>query len=194
MVSKTTRLTELPFDPHVKGGYYYHPEWDMDPQLIIKERGRLWCWWHWHIKRFVKPAYPKNIQRSLKYWWQRRTRGFDDREMWDLFSHLARHILPRLKEFRRRADDPNVMSGYPIELSPCYNHPCTQCGGSDESIRHDDDAGFEAWFQMLDDMIYYFECLVLSETGNYDIFFQANHERMKRGKQYFADFFESLWE
>lgn len=39
-------------------------------------------------------------KRMLKYWWQRRTRGFDDSEMWSLDYSLAEHIVPRLKRFK----------------------------------------------------------------------------------------------
>ncbi len=39
--------------------------------------------------------------RRLRWWCQRRTRGFDARELWSLDISLAKHILPRLEAFRR---------------------------------------------------------------------------------------------
>jgi hypothetical protein len=38
--------------------------------------------------------------RWLRFWWQRRTRGWDDSETWGLDTSLARLILPRLRRFR----------------------------------------------------------------------------------------------
>ncbi len=38
--------------------------------------------------------------RHFKWWCQRRSRGFDDRELWNLDNSLATWLLPRLKAFR----------------------------------------------------------------------------------------------
>jgi hypothetical protein len=43
----------------------------------------------------------RRIPRSLKFWWQRRTRGFGDDELWNLDSTIARFVLPRFRAFRR---------------------------------------------------------------------------------------------
>jgi hypothetical protein len=37
----------------------------------------------------------------VKFWWQRRTRGWDDSELWNLDHSLAKLILPRLRAFER---------------------------------------------------------------------------------------------
>ncbi len=42
----------------------------------------------------------KTILRHVKWFFQRRTRGFDDRELWDLGSHLVKYIYPRLVAFK----------------------------------------------------------------------------------------------
>lgn len=42
----------------------------------------------------------KNLQRQLKWFWQRKTRGFDDRDLWSLREPIAEFIIPRLKAFR----------------------------------------------------------------------------------------------
>ncbi len=39
------------------------------------------------------------MKRWLLYWWQRRTRGWDDSDLWNLDYSLAKLILPRLKKF-----------------------------------------------------------------------------------------------
>jgi len=38
--------------------------------------------------------------RKLRWFWQRRVRGFDDRELWSLDISLAEYIIPRLEAFR----------------------------------------------------------------------------------------------
>jgi hypothetical protein len=40
---------------------------------------------------------PFKWKRALKFFIQRRIRGFDDSETWSLDYSLAKHILPRLK-------------------------------------------------------------------------------------------------
>jgi hypothetical protein len=48
--------------------------------------------------------------RHIKWWWQRRTRGFDDRELWNLDVTIAKFILPRLKRYK------DMTSGAPSGL------------------------------------------------------------------------------
>lgn len=50
------------------------------------------------------------VGRSIRFWWQRLTRGWDDSDLWNLDNTLAKLILPRLRRFR------DVASGYPADL------------------------------------------------------------------------------
>lgn len=50
--------------------------------------------------------------RSLRYWWQRRTRGWDDSDLWDLAETTAKFMLPRLRRFVE------YHHGYPADLDP----------------------------------------------------------------------------
>jgi hypothetical protein len=38
--------------------------------------------------------------RKLKFWWQRKTRGFSNEDLWNLDITIAEFVLPRLKVFR----------------------------------------------------------------------------------------------
>jgi hypothetical protein len=40
------------------------------------------------------------IPRRCRFWWQRRTRGWDDSETWSLDATCAEWLLPRLKRLR----------------------------------------------------------------------------------------------
>lgn len=76
---------------------------------------------------------PYRIRRSIRHFWQRRTRGFDDSELWNLDDTFARWILPRLKAFRA--------------TTPSHPHYVS----------------YEEWLQILDDMIYAFETYIDTE-------------------------------
>jgi len=69
---------EVLFDPE------YNPEW--------YERMILWFYHNIWEKR--------DVRRRLRWFWQRRTRGFDDLELWNLHYSFTDFILPRLKAFR----------------------------------------------------------------------------------------------
>lgn len=51
------------------------------------------------------------IKRWFKHQYQTLTRGFSDKETWDLSLSLAKHILPRLKRFKE------VHGSYPIGMT-----------------------------------------------------------------------------
>lgn len=60
---------------------------------------------------------PRRLSRSLRFWWQRRTRGWDDSETWSLDSTIAEFTLPRLRRFRE------ITIAHPSELTPeQWNH------------------------------------------------------------------------
>ena len=43
----------------------------------------------------------KLMKRSIRHWWQRRTRGWDDTETWCLNHSMAAWIIPRLRRFQQ---------------------------------------------------------------------------------------------
>jgi hypothetical protein len=53
----------------------------------------------------------RRIKRSIKFWWQRRTRGWDDSETWNLDYHTAKFLVPRLIRFKE------LTNAYPPNLS-----------------------------------------------------------------------------
>ena len=50
-------------------------------------------------------------KRSIYYWWQRRTRGWDDTVTWNLDQQLAQWLAPRLKRFQE------LNNGHPYEFT-----------------------------------------------------------------------------
>jgi len=71
-------------------------------------------------------------KRSIRFWWQRRTRGWDNSELWGLEYYIAKFTLPRLKKFKE------VTCGYPSNMTE------------------------EQWHLKLDHMIYALESTIKS--------------------------------
>jgi hypothetical protein len=78
-----------------------------------------------------------DLGRRIRWWWQRRTRGFDDRETWDLDVTIAEFVLPRLRRFKN--------------VTKCYPSGMTE----------------EEWHEMLDGMILAFEWIATSREATY---------------------------
>lgn len=103
--------------------------------------------------------------RPVKYFYQRRTRGWDDSATWSLDDHLAQLILPRLKRFRE------VHHGFP--------------GGEDMTE--------QKWAETLDKMIFAFEwdC---DEDRKYAGFDDEEYKRVQEGHELFGKWFNALWD
>lgn len=132
--------------------------------------------------------------RQIIWFYQRVTRGFDERVMWSLDHHLASLILPRLKAFKE----------YDRHLLTLWEEGMTE----EEAI--------VAWDQTLDKMIYAFECLVNEDKDMPEMKFEktnkefpfkkmTNYEEYKKalavrdakieeGLLLFAKHFRSLWD
>lgn len=67
----------------------------------------------------------KYLPRSLRYWWQRRTRGWDDSELWSLDCTIARFALPRLRRFAeiRHGEPSDEVLGELIWFLEQHVHP-----------------------------------------------------------------------
>ena len=79
-----------------------------------------------------------NIVRPLRYWWQRRIRGWDDSDTWSLDLTAAKWFAPRLRRFK--------------ELNNGFPHGLTE----------------EKWDATLDQMIEFCEWYVEHSCDCYD--------------------------
>lgn len=123
-----------------------------------------------------------DIMFNIKMWWQRKTRGWADTDIWNLETTAAEWILPRLKALRENT------IGYPTELE-----------------------SFESWEAILDEMIFGFE-FYLKEGEEYDrrcfsvkkkvseeefkirlAEYETDRDRAQRGRELFGKWFGSLW-
>lgn len=84
----------------------------------ILEKIDDWCFEHLWLYSFgyrIWKGYlcPKAIRRMIKFFFQRRIRGFDDSETWDLGEEFYKWIYPRLKRYAE------ISQGYPLD---CKTH------------------------------------------------------------------------
>lgn len=76
-----------------------------------------------------------NFKRAVRYFFQRRSRGFDGSELWALDYTIAKFTIPRLKAFR------DGKYSHPIDMTP------------------------EKWDECIGDMIYALEVCVREGDG-----------------------------
>ncbi len=108
------------------------------------------------------------LKRWLKFWWQRRTRGFDDSETWNLDQTFAKFILPRLKKFQE------INKGsIPSSI------------GLDKPI----DQAVNEWQNKLSDMIYAFEM----QMAPWEYKENYQRSRIRKGLKLFAEHYSDLW-
>ena len=105
----------------------------------------------------------KLSRRSLRFFWQRLTRGWDDSETWSLDHSLAKLITPRLKRYKE------VNCGYPSSMS------------------------WEEWNEILDEMIFGFEWFQSDARFDVNSEYDANYIRAQKGIDLFAKHYFHLW-
>ena len=105
------------------------------------------------------------IHRKIYYFYQKRIRGFSDRDLWSLDHTFAKFIIPRLKKFKEN------LYGFPLcfieEIDPDYwDH--------ENFIKRTDDQQYEIdtkikniWISKIDSMIRAFE-LIVSDNADLD--------------------------
>lgn len=94
------------------------------------------------------------VKRTIKFFWQRRTRGFDDSVVWNLDNRISEFILPRLKLFREVAPSQGIPSEF-IDDSSLAAIEDLQEREAARTILEDE--GERKWKEVLDKIIWSFE-------------------------------------
>jgi len=116
---------------------------------------------------FTHPSeFPKNWWYHLKWFCQRRIKGYDNRELWSLDYSVARFMLPRLKEFRKRT------CGYPAAFSKDYGNGQGEGG----------------WDNVIGEIIWALEY----GLDKYE-WSKENDQRFEKAMQLFGQYFWALW-
>jgi len=112
--------------------------------------------------------------RTIKFLYQRLTRGWDDSATWSLDTHLARIIAPRLKRFKEL--NTHAWPG-PVEGMPGTGRFET----------------FEEWHEALDKMIFAFESYASEDRDLWD-WGESEQHRIEEGLVLFARHYGCLWD
>ena len=175
-------------------------EIDLDLKDTLSEKlSNLW-------RRFVK--------RPIKFFIQRRKRGFDDSELWELQHRIAEFIYPRLKAFREmnrlgapaelcvENDDINLTKSNKIwnakldkmiaafdltaNEDKAYNEIYEEIEKKEDKNKKFD---FDEWFNNLNKDPYTKE-----ERKKIDEGYERQRKTKEEGLKLFAEYFEALWD
>jgi hypothetical protein len=164
---------------------------------------------------------PTMICRWIKWAYQKRTRGFSDRDLWSLDFTIALFVLPRLKAFRS-----NKIHGFPTlvlaEIDPDYYDKHSSY--TDDKLNEIDQKCMDLWLSILDKMILAFENIIKDdddldssdiefiekndENGRKTIEIKSDPEKdkirkkirdkrekeIKEGLKLLCKYFQSLWD
>jgi len=106
-------------------------------------------------------------KRWWKYWWQRRTRGWDDSVTWNLDKDIAKFVLPRLRRFKE------IKCGY---------H-----GDSEEEWDETLDKMIYGLQRLSDE----FDLLLMDESHEEAL---ENNKKMAEGLSLFGEYLPGLWD
>lgn len=104
------------------------------------------------------------IKRSIRFWWQRMVRGWDDSDTWSLDGPTARFLAPRLRRFIE------VVNGHPMDMS------------------------MEEWVTILEKMQFAFQTIADDTEGFRDWAEDEElNRRVDEGINLFSKYFFHLW-
>jgi hypothetical protein len=141
------------------------------------------------------PQYLKSVLwglglRRLTFWWQRRTRGFDDSDTWSLDFTICKFAMPRIRHLAA------TTHGYPSEL--LYGESMTEESvAAHEKLPEEyqkclSDAAFVKWQTILEKMARSMEIWVEGDCW----YEQGTPEEVefKEGMDLFHKYFFALWD
>jgi hypothetical protein len=132
----------------------------------------------------------KKLLRHIKWFYQRITRGFDDRECWNLNTTIAKFLIPRLKVFKTNTHT------FPSEIS---------LEEWDIALLQMIDA-FELYILDNDDLNYDDVKIEFDEKGHLQItkdpdkekvrntIIESRRKRIEDGLNLFREYFYDLWD
>lgn len=74
----------------------------------------IWYKMYRLLPYWLRQNHWRNAKRLVRFFFQRRRRGFDESELWSLYSTIARFVEPRLRAFI----DTYEARSYPCDLTP----------------------------------------------------------------------------
>jgi hypothetical protein len=142
----------------------------------------------------------KGFPFTIKYFFQRLFRGYDDLDKWNIAWYIARKAAPILKDWRngkmhgsaiiRHRED---RFGSIIELTDSEIY----AKSNSNDYQGPEALSLEQWQAVLDDIIFAFQWQVNYDSLDCtvsDVEFKSGNKRQKRGLKLFSIYFTSLWD
>ena len=136
-------------------------------------------WWFYRF--YCYHLTPRLIKRSIRFWWQRRTRGWDNSETWAIDYSFYKWITPRLKEFR------NFYSYPPLEAFVPYTNKQVY---SRFNEKQQGELAIEIWGKIIDKMIEGFE-LGIEDCSTFD---REKRRKIDKATFLFAKYLNTMWD
>ena len=140
---------------------------------------------HYRINKYLNLR--ELYRRLIKWPWQRLTRGFDDRELWNLDMTIAKFVVPRLKEFL------NYSGGWP--------HAMAEEETEFNIAGIEDLTPEEKWDKVLSEMLWAMEYASDNYGEDRDDYPFRDPEARKKlkdryenGMRLFAEYFSAMWD
>jgi len=108
-------------------------------------------------------SFVKDIPRKIRFFWQRRTRGWDDSDTWSLDMTLCQWLLPRLKRFKE------LNNGTPCDLTE------------------------QEWDNILDKMIKAVDMTAHQFERDYMEWSKKDFEEVREGLELLGKWMQNLW-
>jgi len=152
------------------------------------------CWfWKWVYKIKALPT-------TLKLFYQRITKGFDDLDKWNAAWYIAKKAVPVLRAWRN-----GKMHSTPIRWHREDRHGVITELNIEEVYGDKDKEGWEGpdaltpneWNIILDDIIFAFQFQIDFDSIDGTVSqkeYKNGIKRQKRGLKFFSIYFNSLWD
>ena len=101
--------------------------------------------------------------REIRFFYQKITRGFSGKDLWDLRTGIAEFILPRLIEFR------DITASHPPTIS------------------------MHEWGIILSEMVIAFELIKKHNGDNSVVIPDNDYRKIERGLRLFSEYYLDLW-
>ena len=183
--------------PEINGNYslreylgFTHKEYSnwvlgrWDAKTILKKRD-------WREKYIEDPIYHffehfdflrwNTLKSSVKYWFQRRTRGWDDSETWSMDYSIAKLVALRLKTFKQKVLKSEAVPGF-LFLQNEIESP------SGELMNK----RLKEWIEVIDKIILAFD-LIIEKKGDYWGDDYKLDKRIEEGLALFRKHYFDLW-
>lgn len=121
----------------------------------------------------------RRLKISLKHWWQRRTRGWDDSDLWSLDYTLAKWIIPRLERFKEVRNGIPLIEGFEFAFE-------------ENATEEDFNKAEKEWVRIINKMIRAFT-LIVGENDNFELLNDREWKEINEGLDLFRKYFTNLW-